>query len=254
MDIRTLQSTIVEALDDIKARDILVFDTTGGTSEFDRVIIATAEVARQTKAMAMNVIEKVKAAGGRIVGMEGGNTGEWVLVDCVDAVVHIMQPATRAQYNLEELWGHKKVRVLTMADKARARAAQAAKKAAKEAQALVQKVQEAARKRVAAGAKKAAAKGKAVKKAVVKTAKKVVAKATRKVTDKPMAKVAAKAPVKKAAAKKVATKKAATNKTPAKKALVKKTPAKRLAAKKSPAKKAPVKKAVPAPRRAAPRR
>ena len=129
MDIKHLQEIIVDALDDIKARDIVVFDTTKGTAEFDRVIIATADVARQTKAMALNVIDKVKAAGGRIVSMEGGESGEWVLVDCSDAVVHIMQPAARQHYNLEELWGQKQVKVLTVAQKAAEAAAKVIEKA-----------------------------------------------------------------------------------------------------------------------------
>ena len=133
LDIKKLQEVIVDALDDIKARDITVFDTTRGTAEFDRVIIATAEVARQTKAMAMNVIEKVKQAGGRIVSMEGGESGEWVLVDCSDAIVHIMQPAVREFYNLEELWGQKKVAVMTAAEKAADAARRAAQKAVKKA-------------------------------------------------------------------------------------------------------------------------
>ena len=150
MDIRTLQATIVEALDDIKARDIMVFDSTGTSQEFDRVILATADVARQTNAMAMNVVDKVKEAGGRIVSVEGGRTGEWVLVDCVDAVVHIMQPAVRQYYNLEELWGQKKVKVLTAADRAKAKAAAAARKAVTDAKALIEKVRVANVGRVAA--------------------------------------------------------------------------------------------------------
>ena len=126
MELKKLQDIIVDALDDIKGRDIAVFDTTKGSAEFDRVIIATADVARQTKAMAMNVIDKVKAAGGRIVSMEGGDSGEWVLVDCSDVIVHIMQPAVRLHYNLEELWGQKKVKVTTPSEKAAEKAAQAA--------------------------------------------------------------------------------------------------------------------------------
>ena len=168
LHIRNLQSIIVEALDDIKARDIAVFDTTGSSQEFDRVILATAEVSRQTRAMAMNVIDKVKAAGGRIVSMEGADSGEWVLVDCVDAVVHIMQPAVRQYYNLEELWGQKRIKVSTMAEQAKIRAATAARQAADEAMALVERV------------KKAVANGRAVKQAVVKkvTVKKVAVKKT----------------------------------------------------------------------------
>jgi ribosome-associated protein len=105
MDIRKMQKVAVSALEDIKARDIEVFDVQHITSLFDRVIIATAESARQTKALANNVRDKLKAAGASIQGVEGEETGDWVLVDAGDIVVHIMQPATRQFYNLEELWG-----------------------------------------------------------------------------------------------------------------------------------------------------
>ena len=105
MDIRKMQKVAVSALEDIKARDIEVFDVQHITSLFDRVIIATAESARQTKALANNVREKLKAAGASIQGVEGEETGDWVLVDAGDIVVHIMQPSTRQFYNLEELWG-----------------------------------------------------------------------------------------------------------------------------------------------------
>ncbi|MCU0805909.1 MAG: ribosome silencing factor [Burkholderiales bacterium] len=105
MDIRKMQKVAVAALEDIKARDIEVFDVQHITSLFDRVIIATAESSRQTKALANNVREKLKAAGASIQGVEGEETGDWVLVDAGDIIVHIMQPATRQFYNLEELWG-----------------------------------------------------------------------------------------------------------------------------------------------------
>lgn len=105
MDIRKLQKVAVSALEDIKARDIEVFDVRHLTSLFDRVIIATAESARQTKALANNLREKLKAAGASIQGVEGEESGDWVLVDAGDIIVHIMQPATREFYNLEELWG-----------------------------------------------------------------------------------------------------------------------------------------------------
>lgn len=111
MDLRKLQRIVVDALDDIKAQDIRVFNTTGQTELFDRVIIATGTSNRQTRSLAAHVRDKVKEAGGTIVSMEGGDTGEWVLVDLGDAVVHIMQPAIRAYYNLEELWGAKPVRM-----------------------------------------------------------------------------------------------------------------------------------------------
>lgn len=200
LDIRTLQTTIVEALDDIKARDIAVFDTTGGSQEFDRVIVATAEVSRQTRAMAMNVIDKVKKAGGRIVSMEGGDTGEWVLVDCVDAIVHIMQPAVRQYYNLEELWGQKRVKVPTAADRAKAAAAAAARRVIRAAQAKAAALVE------LAAAKKAAAKKPAAKKTTAKKppVKKPAAakKAAKVAARKPVKSAARKAPAKKAAVKK----------------------------------------------------
>jgi ribosome-associated protein len=111
MDIRKLQRTIVDALEDVKAQDIKVFNTSHLTELFDRVIIASGTSNRQTKALASSVREKVKEAGGDIVSTEGEDIGEWVLVDCGDAVVHILQPALRQYYNLEEIWGDKPVRV-----------------------------------------------------------------------------------------------------------------------------------------------
>ncbi|WP_255214778.1 ribosome silencing factor, partial [Burkholderia pseudomallei] len=111
MDIRKLQRVIVDALEDVKAQDIKVFNTSHLTELFDRVIVASGTSNRQTKALASNVRDKVKEAGGDIVSSEGEDTGEWVLVDCGDAVVHILQPALRQYYNLEEIWGDKPVRM-----------------------------------------------------------------------------------------------------------------------------------------------
>jgi ribosome-associated protein len=111
MDIRKLQRAIVDALEDVKAQDIKVFNTSHLTELFDRVIVASGTSNRQTKALASSVREKVKEAGGEIVSTEGEDIGEWVLVDCGDAVVHILQPALRQYYNLEEIWGDKPVRV-----------------------------------------------------------------------------------------------------------------------------------------------
>jgi len=104
MDVRKLQKIVVSALEDIKARDIEVINTTRLTSLFDRIVIASADSARQTKALARNVHERVKEKGGVVIGVEGEESGEWILVDLGDIVVHIMQPAVRAYYNLEELW------------------------------------------------------------------------------------------------------------------------------------------------------
>jgi len=105
MDIRKKQQTVIAALEDIKARDISAFNVTRLTTLFDRVIIASADSARQAKALAVRLQEQMKARGERIYGIEGEAAGEWVLIDLGDVVVHIMQPAVRQYYNLEELWG-----------------------------------------------------------------------------------------------------------------------------------------------------
>jgi len=110
MDIKKLQSIVIDALEDVKAQDIRVYDTVHLTSMFDRLAIASGTSNRQTKALAASVRDKVKEKGGQIVSMEGENTGEWVLVDLGDMVVHIMQPAIRDYYRLEEIWGDKEVK------------------------------------------------------------------------------------------------------------------------------------------------
>ena len=124
MDIRKLQRAIVDGLEDVKAQDIKVFDTTHLTELFDRVVIASGHSNRQTKALAASVRDTVKDAGGHIVAVEGLETGEWVLVDCGDAVVHILQPQLRLYYNLEEIWGDKPVRVKLAAAKGLAKASE----------------------------------------------------------------------------------------------------------------------------------
>ena len=93
----------------MKGQNILVCDTTGLTDLFDRVILATGTSNRQTRALAKNVHDKVKKGGGEVFGSEGEDTGEWVLVDCGDAVVHILQPAIREYYRLEDIWGEKQL-------------------------------------------------------------------------------------------------------------------------------------------------
>ena len=115
MDIRKLQRVIVDALEDVKGQNIKVFNTTQLSDMFDRVVIASGTSNRQTRALASSVAEKVKAAGGTVVSTEGEDTGEWVLVDCGDAVVHILQPTIRDYYNLEEIWGGKSVRLKSAA-------------------------------------------------------------------------------------------------------------------------------------------
>ena len=111
MDIKKLQTLVVDALEDVKAQDIVLFDTTHLTSLFDRIAIASGTSNRQTKALAASVRDKVKAAGGDVYGMEGEDTGEWVLVDLGDIIVHIMQAPIRAYYRLEEIWGDKPVKL-----------------------------------------------------------------------------------------------------------------------------------------------
>ena len=115
MDIRKLQRVVVDALEDVKAHDIKVFNTSELSDMFERVVVASGTSNRQTRSLASSVVEKVKEAGGEIVSVEGEEAGEWVLVDCNDVIVHIMQPAYRAYYNLEEIWGGKPVRLKSSA-------------------------------------------------------------------------------------------------------------------------------------------
>lgn len=110
MDIKKLQALVIDALEDVKAQDIKLFDTVHLTSLFDRLVVASGTSNRQTKALAASVRDKVKSNGGDIVSIEGEDTGEWVLVDLGDMIVHIMQPAIRAYYRLEEIWGDKEVK------------------------------------------------------------------------------------------------------------------------------------------------
>ncbi|PWF23101.1 ribosome silencing factor [Corticimicrobacter populi] len=105
MNTQTLQKIVIDALEDVKAQDIKVFDTVRLTSLFDRVIITSATSNRQTRALASSVAEAAKKHGGQVIATEGEETGEWVLVDLGDIVVHIMQPAIRQYYDLEEIWG-----------------------------------------------------------------------------------------------------------------------------------------------------
>jgi ribosome-associated protein len=111
MDIKKLQTLVVDALEDIKGQDIQVFDTVHLTSLFDRIAVVSGTSNRQTKSLAASVRDKVKEAGGDVIGVEGEDTGEWVLVDLGDMIVHIMQPAIRQYYRLEEIWGDKPVKL-----------------------------------------------------------------------------------------------------------------------------------------------
>lgn len=96
---------VIAALEDIKAHDIQAINVRGLTSLFDWIVVASADSARQTKALARHVRDSLKEAGSSIVGTEGEEGGDWILVDAGDVVAHVMQPAVRTHYNLEELWG-----------------------------------------------------------------------------------------------------------------------------------------------------
>jgi ribosome-associated protein len=109
MDIRKLQRAIVDGLEDVKAQGIVVFNTEHLSSMFERVIIASGASNRQTRALASSVRSAVKAADLQVLRTEGEDNGEWIIVDCGAAVVHVMQPAIREYYHLEEIWGGKAV-------------------------------------------------------------------------------------------------------------------------------------------------
>jgi ribosome-associated protein len=119
MDITKQQRAIVDALEDVKAQDIKVFNTTHLTGLFDRVIIASGASNRQTRGLASSVEDKAREIGLQVIATEGEETGEWVLVDIGDIVVHIMQPAIRTYYNLEEIWGDKPVHMKLAAESKR---------------------------------------------------------------------------------------------------------------------------------------
>ncbi|PAT32332.1 ribosome silencing factor [Vandammella animalimorsus] len=216
-----LQAAIVDGLEDIKAQDIQVFDTAHLSPLFERVIVATATSSRQTKALAASVRDKVREAGFDKPRVEGEDNGEWVIVDCGSIVAHIMQPAIRQYYRLEEIWGDKPVK------KAKPKT-QPAATAAEDADAADAK---------APAKRPTAAKKAAVKKTAAKTTAKTAAKTAAKTTAKTTAKSAAKVPAKTAAKTAVKTPAKTAAKTPAAKAPVKKLTVKttKAAAKKSPA-------------------
>jgi len=282
MDIRKLQRVIVDGLEDVKAQDIVVFNTEHLSPLFERVIIATGSTNRQTKALASSVRVAVKAAGFQVMRTEGEDNGEWIIVDCAAAVVHIMQPAIRQYYQLEEIWGDKPVAIKLKAQRVGLVKASepdedepvAPKKAAgKTTAARKAAVTKPASKPVAKPvAQKAAAKKVATKKAAGKpvdqfedvkpapkklTVKKVASKkvAAKGISPKAVQKVVVNSPeakkqparkvaVKKVAAKKVSARSAGATKPATKKVAVKKVAAKKVAVKKVAAKKAPARKAA----------
>src|SRR5699024_5342800 len=119
MDLQKQQRLVIDALEDSKAQDIKVFNTAHLTGMFDRVIIVSATSSRQTRAIAGHLIKVVRKKKLNIIATEGEETGEWVLIDIGDIVVHVMQPAIREYYNLEEIWGEKPVNVKLLPESTR---------------------------------------------------------------------------------------------------------------------------------------
>lgn len=111
MDLRQKQRAVVDALEDIKGHDIVVYNTAALPTMFERVVIASGDSNRQVRALADNVQEKLQALGAKVYGVEGTASSEWVLVDFGDLVVHVMHPTVRSFYNLEEIWGGRSVRM-----------------------------------------------------------------------------------------------------------------------------------------------
>ena len=163
-DVTKLQRAIVDGLEDVKAHDIQVFNTEALSPLFERVIVASGTSNRQTKALASSVREAVKEAGFPVPRQEGEQNGEWIIVDCGAAVCHIMQPAIRQYYRLEEIWGETPVRLKIGAAKPKPAELAAKKLAAKQAVAK------------AAAENTVTEKKPAAKKAAAKTVKTVVVK------------------------------------------------------------------------------
>ncbi len=198
-DTQRLQRAIVDGLEDVKAQDIRVFNTEHLSPLFERVIVASGTSNRQTKALAASVRDAVRDAGFAKPRIEGEDNGEWIIVDCGAAVAHIMQPAIRSYYQLEEIWGDKPVRLKVGAPSPTqpVRAPKAAAKPAREpslrrssAVKVAERAEKAAEK---VAEKKAAAKKAAAKKTVAKKAapRKPAAKTATKPAAKPAAKKAA---------------------------------------------------------------
>ena len=208
-DIQKLQRAIVDGLEDVKGQDIVVFNTEQLSPLFERVIIASGTSNRQTKALAASVRDAVKDAGFDKPRIEGEDNGEWIIVDCGQAVAHVMQPVIRQYYRLEEIWGAKPVRLKHGAEKAPAAAAPAkkttARKTAKSVQAEPAAVSGKTVVRKQAAAQAAAAKTAPAKKAApakkTTTATQPAAKSAPKAAAKTALKTAAKPAVKKAVPK-----------------------------------------------------
>ena len=225
-DVQKLQRAIVDGLEDVKGHDIRVFNTEHLSPLFERVIVASGSSNRQTKALAASVRDKVRDGGFNKPRIEGEENGEWIIVDCGAAVAHIMQPAIRQYYNLEEIWGEKPVRLKGPEARAAGTQRKSAAKGEEEATPARAGKAPAAAKKVA----KAASGGSAI--AQRAAAKKAPARKA------PAKKAAAKAPARKAPAKSPARKSAAGSAAPLKTVVVNKPTARSApkAAAKAPAK------------------
>jgi ribosome-associated protein len=239
MDIRKLQRAIVDGLEDVKAQNIVVFNTEHLSSLFERVIIASGTSNRQTKSLATSVREAVKAAGYPVPRMEGETNGEWIIVDCGAAVVHVMQPTIRDYYHLEEIWGGKPVKMKIDSSTPKLVKAEEPVAASKVKRAAAPKP--AARKAVAT---KAPAKPVPARKPVA--AKTTVARKTPAAKSPPARKTPARRSVapmpvvtRVVGVKKPAAKKAATRTVASRAAAPRKVAAPKAAAKKAPARKTP---------------
>ena len=236
MDIRKLQRAIVDGLEDVKAQDIQVFNTEHLSPLFERVIIASGTSNRQTKALASSVRDAVKSQGMPVIGTEGGENGEWIIVDCGAAVAHIMQPTIREYYRLEEIWGGKPIKL-----KLGNGAPKGLPKASSDEDEDADDDMPASK---PAPARKAAAKKAPAKKAPAKKAAAGTAAPARKAAPAKKAAPAQAAPAKKAAAAKpptarapAAKKAAAPRKTASAKAVPAKAPARKAATPAKPARK-----------------
>lgn len=170
-DTQKLQRAIVDGLEDVKAQDIQVFNTEHLSPLFERVIVASGTSNRQTKALASSVVDAVREAGFPKPRIEGEDNGEWIIVDCGPAVAHIMQPAIRQYYHLEEIWGDKPIRLRLGAPKpAQPEKAPVAKKAPAKEPSLRRSTTMKTMEREASAAKKAAKKAAPAKKAAGKSA------------------------------------------------------------------------------------
>ncbi len=214
-NVQKLQRAVVDALEDVKAQELEVFDTEHLSSLFERVVIASGTSNRQTKALAASVRDKVREAGFPKPRIEGEDNGEWIIVDCGAVVVHVMQPTIRSYYNLEEIWGEKPVRLKLGAPKPVVKKAEPVAKAAKKTVAK-KAAPKSATKAAPKAAPKAAGKTTSAKSVEAKSSAKPSAKSSAKSSAKPAAKSAARPSPKPAA--KTAAKKSPAKKSPARKA------------------------------------